>query len=188
MLKGDVAVVMLAAFRGMCFLFLVRLRGMVRATSFLKNINCFRQAIARTRGIILLFFARVLTFRALVGWAPSGSRTVPGRPGAPGIGPSKSSSKPTHEDPEMIDLFGLSGPLPTPYRPALTLSSLLLAKAPELSGTGGEAGPPLPGLDVLQHFSDTAVFRRSGPALSSMIVPPPPGSNGLTGKRNGQVV
>ena len=110
MLKGDVAVVMLAAFRGMCFLFLVRLRrGMVRATSFLKNINCFRQAIARTRGIILLFFARVLTFRALVGWAPSGSRTVPGRPGAPGIGPSKSSSKPTHEDPEMIDLFGLSG-------------------------------------------------------------------------------
>ena len=112
MLKGDVAVVMLAAFRGMCFLFLVRLRrGMVRATSFLKNINCFRQAIARTRGIILLFFARVLTFRALVGWAPSGSRTVPGRPGAPGIGPSKSSSKPTHEDPEMIDLFGLSGRL-----------------------------------------------------------------------------
>ena len=115
MLKGDVAVVMLAAFRGMCFLFLVRLRrGMVRATSFLKNINCFRQAIARTRGIILLFFARVLTFRALVGWAPSGSRTVPGRPGAPGIGPSKSSSKPTHEDPEMTDLFGLSG------RPDLT--------------------------------------------------------------------
>ena len=115
MLKGDVAVVMIAAFRGMCFLFLVRLRrGMVRATSFLKNINCFRQAIARTRGIILLFFARLLTFRALVGWAPSGSRTVPGRPGAPGIGPSKSSSKPTHEDPEMTDLFGLSG------RPDLT--------------------------------------------------------------------
>ena len=77
MLKGDVAVVMLAAFRGMCFLFLVRLRrGMVRATSFLKNINCFRQAIARTRGIVLLFFARVLTFRALVG--ADGSRVAPG--------------------------------------------------------------------------------------------------------------
>ena len=76
MLKGDVAVVMIAAFRGMCFLFLVRLRGMVRATSFLKNINCIRQAIARTRGIILLFFARVLTFRALVG--ADGRRVAPG--------------------------------------------------------------------------------------------------------------